>query len=114
MERGGSFYYPKRTYANIFPNPYYFFNAYFLIFLITVSALTIFSVDCKMPQSRLQTTFTLLLTSVSFKWVINRSLPHVSYLTSLDKYAIVCFPAKPIRSPRKATSSQYEPTEQLG
>jgi predicted signal transduction protein with EAL and GGDEF domain len=30
------------------------------------------------------------LTSVSFKWVINRSLPAVSYLTSLDKYAIVC------------------------
>ena len=69
---------------------YYFFNAYFLIFLITVSALTIFSVDCKLPQSRLQTTYTLLLTSVSFKWVINRQLPAISYLTSLDKYAITC------------------------
>jgi hypothetical protein len=68
---------------------YYFFNAYFLIFLITISALTIFSVDCKMPQSRLQTTYTLLLTSVSFKWVINRQLPTISYLTSLDKYAII-------------------------
>ena len=31
-----------------------------------------------------------MLTSVSFKWVINRSLPTVSYLTSLDKYAIIC------------------------
>lgn len=69
---------------------YYIFNAYFLIFLITVSALTIFSVDCKLPQNRLQTTYTLLLTSVSFKWVINRSLPTISYLTSLDKYAIIC------------------------
>jgi hypothetical protein len=67
---------------------YYFFNAYSLIFLITISSLTIFSVDCKMPQSRLQTTYTILLTSVSFKWVINRQLPTVSYLTSLDKYAI--------------------------
>lgn len=69
---------------------YYVFNAYFLIFLITISSLTIFAIDPKLPQNRLQTTYTLLLTSVSFKWVINRSLPTISYLTSLDKYAIVC------------------------
>ena len=50
--------------------------------------MTIFSVDCNFPQNRLQTTYTLLLTSISFKWVINRSLPTVSYLTSLDRYAI--------------------------
>lgn len=69
---------------------YYIFNAYFLIFLITSVALTIFSINPKLPQNRLQTNCTLLLTSVSFKWVINRYLPTVSYLTSLDKYAIVC------------------------
>jgi hypothetical protein len=57
--------------------------------MITVSGLTIFSIDCRLPGNRLQTTYTLLLTSVSFKWVINRSLPTVSYLTSLDQYAIV-------------------------
>jgi hypothetical protein len=68
---------------------YYVFNAFFLIFLITLSAMTVFSIDCKMPQSRLQTSYTLLLTSVSFKWVVNRYLPTVSYLTSLDKYAII-------------------------
>ena len=67
---------------------YYYWNAYFLIFLITISSLCIFSIDCRLPQSRLQSTFTLLLTSISFKWVINRSLPAVSYLTSLDIYAI--------------------------
>ena len=39
---------------------------------------------------RLQTTYTILVGSISFKWVINRSLPPVSYLTSLDKYAILC------------------------
>ena len=59
---------------------YYMFNAFFLIFLITVSSLTIFSIDCKLPQSRLQTTFTLLLTSISFKWVVNRSLPTVNFM----------------------------------
>ena len=69
---------------------YYFFNAYFIIFLITILSLTTFSIDCKYPQNRLQTSFTLVLTSASFKWVINRSLPTISYMTSLDKYAIVC------------------------
>ncbi len=68
---------------------YYFFNAYFLIFLITISSLTIFSVNCQLPQSRLQITYIILLASISFKWTINRSLPAVSYLTSLDKYAII-------------------------
>ena len=68
---------------------YYLFNAYFLIFLITASALCIFSIDHKLPQSRLQTTCTILLTSISFKWVINRYLPTISYLTSLDQYAIL-------------------------
>lgn len=69
---------------------YYLFNAYYLIFLITVSSLTIFAIKPELPQNRLQTTFTLLLTSISFKWVINKSLPTISYLTSLDQYAIVC------------------------
>jgi hypothetical protein len=69
---------------------YYVFNAYFIIFLITILSLTTFSINCKLPQARLQTSFTLVLTSASFKWVINRSLPTISYMTSLDKYAIVC------------------------
>ena len=77
------------TYCSRRPG-YYIFNAFFLIFLITVSSLTIFSIDPKLPQARLQTTYTLLLTSVSFKWVVNRSLPTISYLTSLDQYAIAC------------------------
>lgn len=69
---------------------FYLFNALFLIFLITASALTVFSIAVKLPANRLQTTYTILLSSISFKWVINRSLPPVSYLTLLDKYSIVC------------------------
>jgi hypothetical protein len=57
---------------------YYIINGFFLIFLITFSSITIFSVDCKLPQNRLQTSYTLLLTIVSFKWVINKFLPSVS------------------------------------
>ena len=50
---------------------YYLKNAYFLIFLITISTLTIFSIKPVGITTfhRLQVTFTLLLTSVSFKWV---------------------------------------------
>lgn len=64
------------------------FNAFFLIFLITASALTVFAIPQNAPQGRLQTTYTIMLSSVSFKWVFNRSLPSVSYLTLLDKYSI--------------------------
>lgn len=64
------------------------FNAFFLIFLITVSALTAFSIPKNLHPSRLQTTYTIMLSSISFKWVFNRSLPSVSYLTLLDRYSI--------------------------
>lgn len=69
---------------------FYLFNALFLIFLITASSLTVFSIPISLPANRLQVTYTILLSSISFKWVINRSLPPVSYLTLLDKYSIVC------------------------
>ncbi|CAF4503912.1 unnamed protein product [Rotaria socialis] len=42
-----------------------------------------------LPANRLQTGATLLLTSITFRWTVNRSLPTISYLTSLDKYAII-------------------------
>jgi hypothetical protein len=69
---------------------FYYLNAFFLIFLITISSLAVFSVNCSLPQNRLQTSCTLLLTSVTFKWVTNRALPTVSYMTSLDKYSLGC------------------------
>lgn len=69
---------------------FYLFNAFFLIFLITLSSLTVFSIPPELPANRLQITYTILLSSISFKWVFNRSLPPVSYLTLLDKYSIFC------------------------
>ncbi len=91
---------------------FYYWNAFFLIFLITVASLSIFSIRCHQNQNRIQTTCTLLLTSVTFKWITNRSLPTISYMvtkrvlfgismlirkyflrlrkTSLDKYSIIC------------------------
>ncbi|CAF5197268.1 unnamed protein product, partial [Rotaria magnacalcarata] len=70
------------------PN-YYYWNGFCLIFLINACAFCIFSIPPDLPQSRLQITSTLVLTSVTFRWVVNRSLPTVSYLTALDRYAIL-------------------------
>lgn len=69
---------------------FFYWNAFFLIFLITLSSLAIFSINYCLPQNRIQIGCTLLLTSVSFKWVTNRSLPTISYMTSLDKYSLAC------------------------
>ena len=52
-------------------------NAYFLIFLITSAALTTFAIPPSNTHGRLQITCTLLLTSVTFRWVVNKSLPYV-------------------------------------
>lgn len=68
---------------------YYCWNIAFLIFLIALSSLSIFSIRCHLNASRLQIACTLLLTLVTFKWVINRTLPTVSYMTNLDKYQTV-------------------------
>lgn len=78
-----------RSYVKRRP-AYYYWNAYLLIFLITLMALNTFAVDLERTQNRLQLTSTILLTSVSFKWIINRSIPTINYLTSLDKYSITC------------------------
>ena len=69
---------------------YFVLNALFLTFLITAVSFTIFAVNSNLPQNRLQISITLLLTSVMFKWNTNRSLPTVSYLTSMDIYSIGC------------------------
>lgn len=43
----------------------------------------------KSVHSRISSSFTLILTSFSFKVVTSKSLPSVSYLTNLDKYQII-------------------------
>jgi hypothetical protein len=51
--------------------------------------LTLFVIDTKLAQNRISGTFTLILTSFSFKVVTSKTLPTISYLTSLDKYQII-------------------------
>ncbi len=61
-----------------------------LQFLICSLAFATFAVDRKLPQNRLQLSFTLVLTSVAFKFVVNQSLPKISYLT----YLVGLFPSQ--------------------
>ena len=89
------FSFGKREYPLIsvtvqaFRSPgFFYWNAVLPIFLITLASLGPFVIDYKIPQSRLPSTATMLLTSVSFRWIVGRLLPTVSYLTSLDKYSL--------------------------
>ena len=63
-------------------------NVYSFNFLITLLSLTLFAIETKISQNRLSGTFTLILTSFSFKVVTSKTIPAISYLTSLDKYQI--------------------------
>ncbi|CAF3173724.1 unnamed protein product [Rotaria sp. Silwood2] len=53
---------------------YFFWNGFCLVFLITICGFCIFAMPPNLPQNRLQTSATLLLTSITFRWTVNRSL----------------------------------------
>ena len=61
---------------------------YYFQFFISALSFATFSVSPELPQNRLQLSFTLLLTSVAFKFVINQSLPKISYLTYMVRHAV--------------------------
>ena len=44
-------------------------------------AFTTFVVNLEAPHFRLQLTYILLLTTVTFKFAVNKNLPKISYLT---------------------------------
>lgn len=48
-----------------------------------------FSFAANAPHFRIQTTCLLILSSVNFRWIVTQRLPTVSYLTTLDVYAII-------------------------
>ena len=68
---------------------YFIYNAYMLIFLISALGFVPFSFNHSLPHFRIQTTCLLILSSINFRWIVTQKLPTVSYLTTLDKYAIV-------------------------
>ena len=54
----------------------------FQLFICSLAFAT-FTVDFRLPQSRLQLSFILLLTTITFKFVVSQTLPRISYLTYL-------------------------------
>ena len=70
------------------PN-YYYWNSFFLVFVIAMLCLCSFSIRCDLTSYRLWIAMTVLLSLVTFKWTATKSLPSVSYLTCLDQYALM-------------------------
>lgn len=68
---------------------YFYWNVFLVMFFISALSFVTFAVSPELPQNRLQLSFTLLLTSITFKFVINQSLPKISYLTYMDKYVLL-------------------------
>ena len=54
----------------------------FQLFICSL-AFTTFTVDLGRPHNRLQLSFILLLTTITFKFVVSQTLPRISYLTYL-------------------------------
>ena len=67
---------------------YYYYNSFFIIFLITMIGLSRFTVLCDENQKRLIIDTSVTLTLITLKWVLNNNLPKISYLTSIDLYIL--------------------------
>ena len=67
---------------------YFLTNIVFMMFLISLLSFTTFFLSPDALGDRLGVILTLLLTAVTFKFVVSQSLPPVSYLTVLDWYVL--------------------------
>ncbi|KAK3799495.1 hypothetical protein RRG08_052680 [Elysia crispata] len=67
---------------------FFFWNVLVIMCLICSLIFCTFSVSREHPTNRLQLSFTVVLTTIAFKFVTNQHLPKVSYLTVLDKYIL--------------------------
>ncbi|KAM3184284.1 hypothetical protein ACTXT7_008664 [Hymenolepis weldensis] len=60
---------------------YFYWNVFLIMFMISGLSFATFAVSPDKAELRLRLSFTLILTSVTFKYVITQSLPRISYLT---------------------------------
>jgi len=58
-------------------------------FFISSMAFATFAVHFQKAENRLQLTFILLLTTITFKFAVNQSLPRISYLTYLVSFKLL-------------------------
>ncbi len=76
--------------SNIARRPgYYIYNAYMLMFLISVLGFVPFSFPDNKPHFRIQTTCLFILSSANFRWIVTQKLPTISYLTTLVNTFII-------------------------
>jgi hypothetical protein len=70
---------------------YYLYNIVLVLFLITCMAAYTFSISPNDSTDRLELNFTLVLTTVAFKYTVSSYLPRITYLTLMDKYVLLTF-----------------------
>ena len=61
------------------------------LLLITIASWSVFWIDPREFATQIGIAFTNLLTVVALLLVINDTLPHVSYLTMMDGFTMICF-----------------------
>ena len=64
---------------------YYLWNIVLVLFLITCMSAYTFSISPSDSAARLELNFTLVLTTVAFKYTVSSYLPKITYLTLMDK-----------------------------
>lgn len=69
---------------------FYFWKIILPLFLIVVMSWGVFWIDPRRLESQVPLSATAVLTLVAFQFAISDLVPHVSYLTRMDKFTILC------------------------
>lgn len=69
----------------------YFFKIISVEALVCLWNYSVFWIPAEDIEARSNTTLTLFLASVAFMFVANDSVPKLGYLTSMDKFSVMCF-----------------------
>lgn len=72
---------------------FYLANIIFIMFILVLVSASIYIVDVNDLGSRISILITSILTAVAFKFVTITFVPQVPYMTTLDKYNLLCFAA---------------------
>jgi len=67
---------------------FYIFKVLFPLWIIVLTSLAPYALDTRDAQGRLELVFTLLLTTIALLYVVQESIPKISFLTLVDKIVI--------------------------
>jgi Neurotransmitter-gated ion-channel ligand binding domain/Neurotransmitter-gated ion-channel transmembrane region len=96
---GKSFFPPEKAYYSRVTvqvevkrnSGFYVLKVMMPLLLITIASWSVFWIDPQEFSTQIGIAFTNLLTVVALLLVINDTLPHVSYLTLMDGFTMICF-----------------------